>query len=97
MLRPGHWFREAKVLRETAMKAADALSTDANSLLAGLATKQDLTVVETKLDSRIASLEATMNAKFMVVNIYLIIIGVLSSSSSPLFSGLVHALIGLFH
>ena len=42
---------EAKVSRETATKAAEALSTDVNNLLAGLATKQDIAMLRQDIDS----------------------------------------------
>lgn len=100
---------EAKVSRETATKAAEALSTDVNNLLAGLATKQDITMLRQDIDSLksatqqefalvrkdIETLEVKINSRFNVVNLYLIVIGILSASSSPLFSGLVHSLAGL--
>ena len=99
---------EANVSKETAATAAQSLVEDIGSVVANLATKQDiqqgLDMLEAKVDSKLSGLEARMDSKlanidarFKVQNIYLAIIGVITASSSPIFAPLVKAIEHLIH
>ena len=106
---------EAKVSPETATEAAQSVVEDINTVVANLATKQDLhkeiQLLESRMDVKFAAMDGKMdakfagvdakfaevNAKFKVMQAYLIIIGILSASSSPLFASLVQGIEHLFH
>jgi hypothetical protein len=95
---------EAKVSTETATEAAQSVVEDINTVVANLATKQDLQQELKLLESRIDTKFADMNgkftgidSKFKVMQAYLIIIGFLAASSSPLFAPLVQAVAHLLH
>ncbi len=88
---------EANVSKDTAATAAQSVVEDIGSVVANLATKQDiqqgLDTLEAKMDSKLANIDA----RFKVQNIYLAIIGVIAASSSPIFAPLVKAIGGLMH
>ena len=113
---------EAKVSPDTATEAAQSVVEDINTVVANLATKQDLhkeiQLLESRMDVKFAAMDGKMdakfagidtkfagvdakfaevNAKFKVMQAYLIIIGILSASSSPLFASLVQEIEHLFH
>jgi Skp family chaperone for outer membrane proteins len=99
---------EANVSKETAATAAQSVVEDIGSVVANMATKQDiqqgLDTLEASVDSKLTKLESKMNSKlsnidarFKVQNIYLAIIAVIAASSSPVFAPLVKAIGGLIH
>ncbi|CDQ09206.1 protein of unknown function [Acidithiobacillus ferrivorans] len=113
---------EAKVSAETATEAAQSVVEDINTVVANLATKQDLhneiQLLESRMDvkfaamdgkfgvmdgkigimdGKLASLDSKFDAKFKIMQAYLIIIGILAASSSPLFAPLVQAVAHLLH
>jgi hypothetical protein len=97
-------LQAAKVPDDLAKEAADATADDMGTLIAQLVTKQDLAVTNARIDAlektvevRFDSMNKVIESKFKVVNIYLIVVGVLAGSSSPIFASLVHAIGTLLH
>ncbi|MBU2766681.1 hypothetical protein HAP94_10840 [Acidithiobacillus ferrivorans] len=104
-------LQAAKVPDDLAKEAADATAEDMNALIAQLVTKQDLAVTNARIDALaktvevqfdsmnkvIESMNKVIESKFKVVNIYLLVVGVLAGSSSPIFASLVHAIGTLLH
>ena len=99
---------EANVSKETATTAAQSVVEDISTVVANLATKQDIQqgidMLEAKLDTKLSRLESKMDsnlsnidARFKVQNIYLATIGVIAASSSPIFAPLVKAIGRLIH